>query len=124
MKTYINRVTGELFAYESDGSQDDYIPSELELLSDEELMAIRADQEAASAPTPEQALDTANARRDELLAKAALRVAPLQDAIDIGRASQGDKDLLLAWKSYRVDLNEVGLQSGFPSSIKWPSEPA
>lgn len=40
MKHYIDRTTNEIFAYEADGSQDDYIHADLELLTKEELAAV------------------------------------------------------------------------------------
>lgn len=124
MKYFIDRNNDEVFAFESDGSQDDFIRADLEPLSDEELGEIRAAQEAANAPTPEQVLKSANEKRDELLAKAALRVAPLQDAVDLGDASADDEALLIKWKQYRVDVNRISRQPGFPSTITWPIEPS
>lgn len=50
MKHYIDRTTNEVFAYELDGSQDSYIASHLELMSDGELAAFRDSQK----PTVEQ----------------------------------------------------------------------
>lgn len=123
MKTYINRSTGELFAYESDGSQDAYIQAGLELLSNEELAAIRAAQEAAAAPTPDQVLQMAFNKRDGLLAAAAIRIGPLQYAVDLGEVSAGEEQSLLAWKSYCVAVNRISQQSGFPTDIDWPTLP-
>ena len=123
MKTYINRSTGELFAYEPDGSQDAYIPAGLELLSDEELAVIRTAQEAAAAPTPEQVMQAAFNKRDGLLAAAAIRIGPLQDAVDLGEVSAGEEQSLLAWKRYRIAVNRISQQSGFPTDIDWPSQP-
>lgn len=78
----------------------------------------------APEPTPEELAAAALVRRDELLAIAALRIAPLQDAVDIDRASDAEVAALKAWKNYRVDLNRIEQQSGFPASIEWPIEPA
>lgn len=44
MKHYIDRTTNEIFAYEADGSQDDYIRADLELLTDGGLIAAREAQ--------------------------------------------------------------------------------
>lgn len=123
MKYFILRATNEVFAYEADGSQDAYIKPELEPLSDEELAAIRAAQEAAAAPTSEQILQAANAQRDSLLAVAALRIAPLQDAVDLDEATAADKANLLLWKRYRVAVNRVPDQAGYPVTIDWPPQP-
>lgn len=76
-----------------------------------------------SAPPPLSA-DETKARnvsiRDSLLATAALRIAPLQDAIELELASQGESEFLLAWRRYRVDVNRVDVMVANPS---WPPPP-
>ena len=47
MKHYINNTTKEVFAYEADGSQDDYIKSGLVPISDTSLATLREEQEKA-----------------------------------------------------------------------------
>jgi len=47
MKHYINNKTKEVFAYEADGSQDDYIKSGLVPISDTALATLREEQEQA-----------------------------------------------------------------------------
>lgn len=76
------------------------------------------------APTPEELKMMALAQRDQLLAVAAIRIAPLQDAVDLGRATPGAIARLQQWKGYRVDLNEVDQQDGFPLVIDWPVAPS
>ncbi len=120
MKYYICRPTGEIFAYESDGSQDAYIRDDLELLSDDELAVIRTAQAAAAAPTPEQVLQAANAKRDDLLSIAALRLAPLQDTVDLDAATDADTANLKLWKQYRVAVNRVSEQPGSPQLSTGP----
>ena len=61
--------------------------------------------------------------RDGLLYEAGLRIAPLQDAIELDRATPEDEAVLLKWKGYRVDLDRIEDQSGFPSNVQWPSKP-
>ncbi|KQW12004.1 phage tail protein [Pseudomonas sp. Root401] len=63
-------------------------------------------------------------RRDERLAQAALRIAPLQDAVDTDQAFKAEVQQLRLWKNYRVDLNRIDQQDGFPTSVAWPIEPA
>lgn len=62
-------------------------------------------------------------RRDELLRVAAIRIAPLQDAVDLGSSTEAEAALLLSWKQYRVDLNRIEQQAGFPTVIDWPESP-
>lgn len=68
-------------------------------------------------------LAAARAERDKLLAYATLRINPLQDAVDLGRATEEKKSLLKKWKEYRMDLDDVVSQPGFPEAILWPKEP-
>jgi hypothetical protein len=123
MEHYIDRSNGEVLAYE-DGTRDEDKRPGIEPLSDEELAEIRAAQAAANAPTPEQILREANARRDELLVLAGLRIAPLQDAVDLDEATSTEIASLKLWKQYRVAVNRVPDQAGFPTSVIWPSVPA
>lgn len=74
-------------------------------------------------PTAEELLSVANSKRDELLALATLRINPLQDAVDLGDASDSDTTLLKLWKQYRVAVNRTSAQPGFPEEIDWPSPP-
>jgi len=79
-------------------------------------------------PEPEPTLGEltaiANDRRDYLLTLAAFRIAPLQDAIDLDSATDVDKANLKLWKQYRVDVNRVPDQAGFPTTIDWPVQPS
>ncbi|NVZ27501.1 tail fiber assembly protein [Pseudomonas gingeri] len=83
----------------------------------------RAAQAAANEPSPEQVLAATNSERDSLLATASLRIAPLQDAVDLGTATSDDTANLKLWKEYRVAVNRVSTQTGFPTTIDWPAAP-
>lgn len=76
-------------------------------------------------PEPTQAEQAALAltERDRLLSRASLRMAPLQDAIDLGSATQEEVASLNQWKQYRVDLNRIEQQETFPKRVKWPVAP-
>lgn len=74
--------------------------------------------------TLEELAAQAREKRDNLLSVAAIRIAPLQDAVDLGKANAAKKALLTKWKEYRVDLDDVPAQSGYPRSIQWPIEPS
>lgn len=69
--------------------------------------------------TAEQVLAT----RDSLLALATLRIAPLQDAVDLDEATPEEVAQLKAWKQYRVKLSRIEQTAGFPASVEWPSAP-
>ncbi|QNK71672.1 tail fiber assembly protein [Variovorax sp. PAMC26660] len=72
---------------------------------------------------PPVTADQAKAQRDTLLADATLRIGPLQDAIDIGEATDAETAALKLWKQYRVDLSRIETQAGFPKSVVWPKAP-
>ncbi|VCU63138.1 MULTISPECIES: tail fiber assembly protein [Pseudomonas] len=50
-------------------------------------------------------------------------IAPLQDAVDVGEATETEFAALNAWKKYRVALSRVPDQQGYPLSIDWPAAP-
>lgn len=58
------------------------------------------------------------------LASASDKIAPLQDAVDLGIATTEETTSLTAWKTYRVAVNRVPTQSGFPTTIDWPAMPS
>jgi len=62
-------------------------------------------------------------KRDERLVFASMRMAPLQDAIDLDRATESELSRLLGWKTYRVELGRIEQQAGFPSDVEWPPSP-
>lgn len=73
--------------------------------------------------TGEQLAGIAINERRALLSEAALRIAPLQDAVDLEDATDVERSSLLAWKRYRVELNRIEHQSGYPHTIDWPDKP-
>jgi len=58
-----------------------------------------------------------------LLASATEKIAPLQDAVDLGIATTDEITALTAWKNYRVLVNRVSSQEGYPTDIDWPPMP-
>ncbi|WP_426201017.1 tail fiber assembly protein [Pseudomonas sp. TWP3-1] len=71
-----------------------------------------------------QLVNEAMAKVDRLLEQAALRIAPLQDAVDIDEETEDEGVRLKAWKKYRVALNRLAEQAGYPQIIAWPIAPA
>jgi len=74
-------------------------------------------------PCKEEAEIVNLARRDALLSEAAVIMAPLQDALDLNDASDSEQNALIAWKRYRVALNRIQEQEGFPLNVEWPVAP-
>ncbi|AEN67338.1 tail assembly chaperone gp38 (plasmid) [Enterobacter soli] len=72
-------------------------------------------------PTAEELVAQAEETRTVLMKEANARILPLQDAFDLGLETDEEKQLLLAWKKYRVLLNRV-IASNAPDII-WPDKP-
>lgn len=85
-------------------------------------MMITAEMKSAKAEAETLARAQAESARLRKIADDA--IAPLQDAVELGRADQAKQDLLKAWKNYRLDLVEVPEQGGYPTAIDWPVLPA
>ncbi|XXF10911.1 tail fiber assembly protein [Pseudomonas sp. D2-3] len=79
--------------------------------------------QAPPPPTAEQLSTQATAMRAQLLQSATLAIAPLQDAVDLGEASEYEEVALTAWKRYRVQLNRIEQQDSYPNAIEWPVPP-
>lgn len=122
MKYFLSEI-GELFAYEADGSQDAFIKDGLIPLSDDEVVTIREKQANDLTGSHDQLLQTALARRDELLIVAGLQISPLQDAADLDEATANEAAILKQWKQYRLAVSRVSSQEGFPAAIQWPVQP-
>ncbi|MBS0972747.1 tail fiber assembly protein [Serratia rubidaea] len=73
------------------------------------------------APTQEQEIESAKMRKMRLMAEATRAIAPLQDAEDLGVATAEEKAALIAWKTYRVQLNRITPQDA--PDIEWPHTP-
>jgi hypothetical protein len=127
MQFYIS-PTGEIIEpYEIDGVE---VPIEARFtaafvatlrLYDPEAEPNPPEREPPPVPVPTAA--EMLAQRDALLAQAALRIAPLEDAIDLDLETPEDIEALTAWKQYRVELNRIEQQAGFPDAIEWPVAP-
>ena len=71
--------------------------------------------------TKEQLIEQAEAKKQRLMADATVSMAPLQDADDIGEATDDELLQLKAWKKYRVLLNRVDTSAA--PDITWPVKP-
>ncbi|WP_404460261.1 tail fiber assembly protein [Providencia rettgeri] len=112
MKYYKDK-NNEVYAYESDGSQDTFIADDLVLIAEQEAFAI-----TNPPPSKEQLIVEAEYQKQGLLNKATAAIAPLQDAVDLGIATDEERKQLRAWKGYRVQVNRVDI--GLGMSVNWP----
>ncbi|EJX2512732.1 tail fiber assembly protein, partial [Salmonella enterica] len=72
------------------------------------------DEEAETAAR----LCEAEGTKSRLLQMASGKIAPLQDAVDLGLATDEEKSQLAEWKKYRVLVNRVDT-----SKPEWPEQP-
>lgn len=72
-------------------------------------------------PTQEELTQQAEYEKQKRLQEAAKIIAPLQDAVDLGMATEDEIKALNAWKLYRVQVNRVDTTN--PENINWPEKP-
>ena len=60
---------------------------------------------------------------DQLNAEAALRIAPLQDAKELGVATPAELNKLEALQRYRIALMRLPQSEGWPAEVSWPEVP-
>lgn len=132
MKYFRHPVTGNVFAFEIDGSQDSYISSELCAMTPEEVLS-----HLNPVPTEQEVLVEQQLKLSALVTevdakKSALisRISTLQDAVEFGIVIDSEllekaarERQLSEWKQYGVLLGRVTIQPGFPVSIDWPLKP-
>lgn len=63
----------------------------------------------------------ATSRKAAAMDEAGQVMAPLQDAVDVGMATDAEAALLTEWKKYRVLLNRVDVSAA--PDITWPAAP-
>lgn len=66
-------------------------------------------------------LTQATQQKESLLALAASKIAPLQDAVDLDIAIEDEVAFLRMWKKYRILLSRIKTEDA--PNIKWPSLP-
>ncbi|ETS31174.1 tail fiber assembly protein [Photorhabdus khanii] len=71
--------------------------------------------------TKEELQQYAKNKKQQLILGASEQIAPLQDAVDLGIATEAEKEVLLSWKKYRVMLNRTDIKQA--PDIEWPEEP-
>lgn len=89
--------------------------AELEVLPPAEVSELKQ-----AFPSRQDALDVLA----QLRSLADQSITPLQDAVDLGVASDAELDALRAWKTYRLGLTRLPDQPGFPNELDWPTPPA
>lgn len=72
-------------------------------------------------PTTEELISQAEDKRSRLRAEADTAIQPLQDASDLGIATDDEASQLVAWKKYRVMLMRINTKD--VENIIWPEQP-
>ncbi|MDE9456079.1 tail fiber assembly protein [Xenorhabdus bovienii] len=115
MKYYKSKYN-QVYAYKSDGSQDDWIKPDLIPITEAEAMAI-----ANPPPTLEQLQQNVKYEKRYLLKAATGKIDICQDAVDLGMATDAEKSALTDWRKYRVLLSRVDCSTA--PDIAWPEQP-
>lgn len=71
--------------------------------------------------TKEELIAKAEEQKQSLMSVAADAIAPLQDASELGMATEVELTTLTLWKRYRVMLNRVDISAA--PDIEWPEQP-
>lgn len=74
-------------------------------------------------PTNEQLKAEAIAQRDFLLREAEGETAGMADAFIAGLLEEEDIKKFISFASYKLKLNKIDHQKGFPEKIDWPKLP-
>ncbi|MGN8259525.1 tail fiber assembly protein [Pseudomonas sp. SMSB3] len=105
-----------------DGEPADLIHSITLHVSVEDLPAVELPPMQDPAAADPLLAAQAQASRYRAIADAA--ILPLQDAVDLEEATDAELALLKEWKRFRVALNRLPDQEGYPVDIDWPAPPA
>lgn len=72
-------------------------------------------------PTQKELIQQAEYEKQNKIQEVSKIIAPYQDAIDLGIATDKELKQLNAWKQYRVDLNRIDTATA--PDITWPEKP-
>lgn len=106
---YFKDAKGNVFAYATDGSQDEFIQDGLTPISESEAKLMTSES-----PTDSELASAARAKRDRLLSESDWIVA---------RSIETEDAAPHEWLAYRQALRDVPEQEGFPKTINWPTAP-
>lgn len=106
---YYKDNENRVYAYESDGSQDEFIPDNQTEISEEIAQELINEQKklADKLIPPEQITIRNERKRTELISEANEKIAVLQDSIDLNMQEQNADEKLKQWKKYRILLTRV-----------------
>ncbi|WP_283107522.1 tail fiber assembly protein [Pseudomonas entomophila] len=121
---YVEMSAAEVSAY-LDPTPAYWTDGAMLVLSTHEIQGWRkASQIEIDVLLPALQLREAQAETAHRRAAADSAIAPLQDAVDLDDATDAEAALLKDWKRYRIALNRLPDQPGYPNTIDWPAPPA
>ncbi|WP_370557802.1 tail fiber assembly protein [Edwardsiella tarda] len=106
-----------VYAYDADGSQDEYIKAGLIPISESEAMAI-----VNPPPTKNDLIQEAAQKKNELLSEVETVTKLWQTQLALGIITETDKEKLTEWMRYAQQIDNINV--GLAPDITWPSKPA
>ncbi|HIF3069263.1 TPA: tail fiber assembly protein [Salmonella enterica] len=106
----------QVYAYLSDGSQDNYIEKGLIPISEAEATEI-----SNPPPIHDELVAQADAKKSSLLDDANATAADWRTELALGIISDGDKSKLTSWMQYIRDVKAVDTSTA--PNIEWPIRP-
>lgn len=115
MEYYKDNIN-QVYAYDKTDMDGFLIREDLIPITEAEALKI-----ASPIPSKQQLIVSAEYKKKSAFNEASIAIAPLQDAIDLGIATDKELKQLNAWKQYRVDLNRIDTANA--PDIAWPEKP-
>ncbi|WP_369309194.1 tail fiber assembly protein [Providencia rettgeri] len=111
---YYKNSDNEVFAFGNDESPKDWLEQSVIEITESEAISL-------TQPSKEELISNAELQKQALLIEAINQTTPLQDAVDLGVATDKELMRLNTWKQYRVDLNRIDTSTA--PDIDWPEKP-
>lgn len=113
---YFKDSNNVIYAYDADGSQDEYIKDGLIHISEDEAMSI-----VNPPPTKEDLIKQATLKKESLLAEIDTVTNLWRTQLALGMISPLDREKLIAWMRYAQEVAAVEPEN-LPES--WPVKPS
>ncbi|EOG6953856.1 tail fiber assembly protein [Yersinia ruckeri] len=113
---YFKDSENSIYAYELDGSQDEFIIDGLIPINEKEALAL-----ANTAPDYDSLVEEANSERLRLIDSASQIIASLEFAEKKGVATDSELKKRDEWEMYRLLL--IRIDTSLVPNIHWPEQP-
>ncbi|WP_447722517.1 tail fiber assembly protein [Edwardsiella tarda] len=113
---YFKGKNNSVYAYNADGSQDEYIKDGLTPITEDEVIAI------INPPlTKDELIKEASVNKERLLSEIEVVTKLWQTQLVLGIILDSDKERLIAWMRYAQDLAAIDVNMA--PDISWPVRP-